>query len=57
MAASKLFNGGDVGIQEQIDVPGLVERLSARARDDTAIVTIVPRVLVPDICRIMALKS
>ena len=57
MAALELLEGGDIGVQEQVDVPSLIERLSARAGDDHAIITLLPRILVPHICNVMALQS
>ena len=52
-----MLNLGDVGVQEQVDVTCLAERFSTRARDDHAIVTIIPCVLAPDIGRVMTLQG
>ena len=56
MATSKLLDGGNVHIQQQIYIFGLPQDLGSCAWGDPAVITIVPHVLVPHLCRVMTFE-
>ena len=56
MATLELLNGGNVHIQQQIHIFGLPQNIRSCARGDPAVITIVPHVLVPHICRVMTFE-